>query len=366
MSEVKDLEQELFLKEEEVAKRHFWTGTALVYIALYIPGLFFEPLTVLGAELHWYQVVVVAQIIITINSFRTQQPNEVGALLLFGQYLYQTKPGLVFAPPFVTEWRHEDSTLRQFEIPGDLPDRYGGAKTIRVTTAPSAEKEENSTDPLDTGRLTLEGSFAVASKLDTRPGAFRQFIEHVGTMENFKQMADDLVVNRFSKEVIKRTPSRVLQDWDELDRTSRELLREKVGSFGFDTKKLDVFAKGFDLPHRVNEALAERTKQHVNVETSRLEGEASKARDTLVAEGRKALKRAELDGTIEALAETKEKIGLSPDQALVLAYNEVIGKALENATYTLLPQGRGGVLDPATMMAIMQEVLKDGRNGGVT
>jgi hypothetical protein len=50
----------------------------------------------------------------------------------------------------------------------------------------------------------------------------------------------------------------------------------------------------------------------------------------------------------------------------VLAYNEVIGKALEKAQYTLLPQGKGGILDPASMMAIMQEAVKAGRQGGGT
>ena len=125
-----------------------------------------------------------------------------------------------------------------------------------------------------------------------------------------------------------------------------------------------MYAKGFDLPHRVNEALAERTKQHVNVETSRLAGEAEKVKNILVAEGVKALKRAEIDGTTEALIRAKKDLGLSPEQAIVLAYNEVVAKALENARYTLLPQGKGGLLDPATMMAVMQEAVNVSREGG--
>jgi regulator of protease activity HflC (stomatin/prohibitin superfamily) len=371
MEHIRDSEQDQFSKDEPLAKRRFFIGVLLAHVVAYIPEFFLPVLEVFKVEAYWYQFVLVVQIVLFINSFKNQQPDEVGGLLLFGGWLYQTNPGLVYAPPLVTVWRHDSALLQQREIPGDLPERYGGAKTIRLTTAPSArvmepggdtETKKETRDPLDTGRLTLEGSFVVAARLDRKPGAYRQFIERVGTFENFLQIADDLTVNRFSKEVIKRTPSQVFAEWDEIDKTSKALLIEKVGEFGF--AELDVFAKGFDLPHRVNEALANRTKEHINVETKRLEGLGDKEKNILVAVGVKAMKEAEVGGTISALVRAKSELGMTPEQALFLAYQEVIAKALEKAQYTLLPQGKGGVLDSASMMAVMQEAIKAGREGG--
>ena len=362
-----DGEQERFSKDERVARSRFFIGVLLAHVVIYLPELVLPPLSVFGVEAHWYQLVLVTQIVLLINSFKSQQPDEVGALLLFGKWLYQTKPGLVYSPPLITVWRHDSALLQQREIPGDLPERYGDVKTIRLTTAPSAsttksDRENTSTDPLETGRLTLEGSFVISQRLDTKPGAYRQFIERVGSFENFLQIADDLTVNRFSKEVIKRTPAQVLAEWDELDAKAKGMLLEKIGEFGF--AELDVFAKGFDLPHRVNQALADRTKQNVDVETKRLEGLGEKEKNLLIAVGIKALKEAEVGGTVSALVRAKEEFGMSTEQALFLAYQEVIAKSLEKAQYTLLPQGRGGMLDPASMMAVMQEAIKASRDGG--
>jgi len=310
-----DVEQEKLARKEQQAKNMFFLGASIVHVVLLFVAWTLPPVVIFGTSISPLLVVVCVLAFVLTQSFETQQPDEVGGLLLFGRFLYQTEPGLIYSPPLVCKWLHESSTLQQFEIPGDLPEQYNNQKTIRVTTAPSGQTNaersgsDDKHDPLNTGRLTLEGSFVIQARLDKRPGAFQQFIERIGSMDAFVKIADDLTVNRFSKEVIKRTPSQVLSQWEEIDRVSQESLEAKVGDYGF--AELHVFAKGFDLPHRVNEALADRTNQHIGVETKRLEGLGEKQKNELVAVGVQALKKAEIAGTVDALVETKEKLGWS-------------------------------------------------------
>lgn len=365
-----DVEQEGYAKKSRTTKKYFWLITVVVYTLLYIPEVFLNSLfSFFEISAGWWHFMFAFQVAYTLASLRTQQQNEIGAKLFFGKVLYETEPGLVFVPIFFCDLMKESVNLQQWEIPTDLSELYGSdeegkqIKTLRMTTAPApkngtSDDVDKKGDPLQTGRLTLEGKLIVSARIDKKSGGFTQFIERIGNMDNFLKIADDIAVNTFRKEIAKRSPSEVFVDWHDIEIQATEGLKEKIGSFGF--TELDVRSKEFDLPHTVNKALATRTAAYTGVETQRLEGEGKKQHDLLVAEAVKALAAAPIAGRIEALVKAMSKDGLelTSEQAVFMAYQEVIKEAFEKANYTLLPQGQGGFLDPASMMSIMQEAVK--------
>ncbi len=363
-----DEEQGKLAKKSQTGKLVFWTSTVTIYFLLYLPEFFLPSFMVMEVKLQWWYMILFFEIVYTIVSFEEQRQNEVGAKLFFGKILYETTPGLVFVPLLFCELVKESSLLLQWEVPTDLPEFYGmdkegkPIKSLRMTTAPASAPKTTDKgkegDPLQTGRLTLEGKILILARIDKKPGGFSQFIERMGSVDNFLKVADDLTVNTFRKEIAKKSPSEVFEEWSDVEDTARTALKKRVGSYGF--SDLDVRSKEFDLPHRVNESLADRTSAHVRVETLRLEGEGQMKRDLLVAKAVKALEAAPIEGRIKALkiATKKDGMKLTSDQAIFLAYQEVIKSALEEANYTLLPQGQGGMLDPASMMSVMHEAIK--------
>lgn len=366
--------QEEYAKESKSGEKKFWIAVGIGYLIIYIPSFFVPPVMFGTIHLSWWIFVLFLQIIYTIASLREQKQNEVGAKTFFGKVLYETGPGLVFTPFFFCEHIKASSLIKQWEIPTDLPLLYGKDKegnpitSLRMTTAPTQsmksegeKKEEN--DPLQTGRLTIEGKILVLARLDKEPGGFFQFVETMGSLNNFLEIADDLAVNTFRKEIAKKSPSEVFEEWEKIEQLATEALVKRVGSYGF--VDLSVKAKEFDLPYKVNQALAARTSAHASVETERLKGEGIMKRDILVAKAVKALETAPIEGRIEALivAMNKDGMNLTAEQAVFMAYQEVIKSALKDANYTLLPQGQGGMLDPASMMSIMQEAIKVSQEG---
>jgi hypothetical protein len=57
----------------------------------------------------------------------------------------------------------------------------------------------------------------------------------------------------------------------------------------------------------------------------------------------------------------KGGLGLTQEQALALAYQEVLRQGLSGAQYSLLATGKGGILD---MAAMIQEALTGTKRGG--
>jgi regulator of protease activity HflC (stomatin/prohibitin superfamily) len=326
---------------------------ATIYVALFIPEIFVAPILLFGDRkatteeavaqqvwAHYWHFVLFLEIVYNLlaiirkpnekpanplpegmrPSFFLEQTNdEVGAILLFGRYLYTTSPGLIYRPPGITRHRRDSILIQQWEIPKDIPELYDEDEksVLRMTSAPAqnaVKADDPNADPLATGRLTLSVTCTVSARLDTKPGAYRAFIERIGTIRNFLQITDDVVVRRLRQEVIRRTPSSVLSEWEDLERGAQQRLKDRVGNFGF--AELDLGVKKFDLPKRVNEALADRTKEFINVESQRLAGQATLARDTLVAKAKRLLKSAELNGTIDALKRAQmEKGGLGLTQS---------------------------------------------------
>ncbi len=390
--------------EERSNRAKFWICMAGIYVALFIPEIFVAPILLFGDRkatteeaiaqqvwAHYWHFVLFLEIVYNLlaiirkpdekpanplpegrrPSFFLEQTNdEVGAILLFGKYLYTTGPGLVYRPLGITRHRRDSILIQQWEIPKDIPELYAEDERteLRMTSAPAqndVDAEDSNADPLATGRLTLGVTCTISSRLDTKPGAYRSFVERIGTIRNFLQITDDIVVRRLRQEVIKRTPSKVLSEWEDLENDAKGRLTARVGLFGF--ADLDLGVKKFDLPKRVNEALADRTKAFIAVGEQRLQGQATLARDTLVAKANRLLKSAELNGTIDALKRAqmeKSGLGLTPDQALILAYQEVLRQGLSGAQYSLLATGKGGILD---MAAMIQEALTGTkRRGGTT
>jgi len=360
-----DQEQEKFARESERGRRSFWNVVFIAYVCAYLPQFFvFEPLWKGETlSLWWWQVVFLFQTVYSVASLQSQEANEVGAKMFFGRLVHQTEPGPVFVPLFFCSLEKESALLQQWELPTDVPELYSGEKTLRITTAFPKNEGSDEKDPLQTGRLTLEGSVVVQARLDTKVGGFYQFIKRIGSTENFLRIIDDAVVNTIRKGAARKTPSEIFEGWNDLEKEAKEILAGRVGVAGF--SELEVRVKGFDLPKRVNEALADRTAAHAAVETERLKGLAQKKHDLLVAEANAALKSAEIKGVVDAIASKKAKnLGITKEYALILAQQEVMGKALEKAKYTLLPAGGGGMLDPATITSVVLQAIKANKVGG--
>lgn len=284
-----------------------------------------------------------------------QGPNEVGALFVFGRYVCGTNPGLVYTPIGIITHRSDSVLIQQVEIPTDLADRYTDPETgkplttLRMTTSPALQNTEGATtsstdDPLATGRLTLEVSVVISYRLSRSDEAYRAFVERIGTIEDFLQIVDDEVVTALRKEIAQVTPSQVFEQWKTIEGKVEDALRARVGEQGFDD--LRVVVKAFDLPQRVNEELAERTKAHIAVGTERLKGDQARERDTRVAEANRALAAARIQGIIDAFHVANPEMTLTEGQLVVLAHQAMLAEVLPTADHTAYGLGQGGLLDP--------------------
>ncbi len=312
-------------------------------------------------------VLLCVQIVYTIASLRTQQQNEVGGIFQFGRFLFQTKPGLLYVPPFICSLQKVSSNEMNIEIPKDTPWLYPELwepgsdgkvqnKTLRMTTAFPKKDETDENDPLQTGRLTLEGTIALQIKLDSKPGAFRQFIEQVGSIRNFIEITDDSVVTAVRRDVVNKTPSEVFKKWKRINTNAEQQMDRYRDGCGF--SKMSVKVKGFDLPKRVNEALADRTSAHVGVETGRLKGKSKGEELREQAVGERAAAAASSQGLVDALIlaqKSKEDggLGFTEEQALAMLGIQQIREGMEKSTYAILPgSGQpGSPMDPATTSA---------------
>lgn len=377
--------------------RWYWVIVLVVHALMYVPGLFLGPIIATEAlTLSYWHVVLFIQVVYDYLSFtrvthiitKTQEiegekikttalvvgqgPNEVGALYAFGFYICGTGSGLVYAPLFIIEHRRDSVLVQQTEIPGDLPSRYTDPETgtplqtLRMTTSPASKNttskdvqasvdendgtqkkgtdEEVDVDPLATGRLTLEVAATISYRLSRDPANYRRFVESVGSIDEFLQIADDEVITSLRREIALATPSEVFVQWKEIEARVKQSLIDRFGNLGFDD--LDLNVKEFGLPKRVNEALADRTKENIAVGTERLKGEQAKQRDTRIAQANRALAAANLQGIIDAFRLANPGMELTEGQLLVLAHQSMLQTTLPTTQHTAYGLGVGGLLDP--------------------
>lgn len=349
----------------------FWCVVLFAHAVLFVPAFVLEPLTVTlfglieETKMGWWVVSVVLMFLLNANpsSWAAQQQGFVGGKSAFGKLWYQTSPGLIYTLWGIFTHESAECRLKNLELPIDLPERYAGTdeeKVLRMTSAHAKEvvregaQDVASMDPLSTGRLTLEVTIPVEYSLDNSPGAWRQYVNRIGSEARLLQIVDDRVVGSVRQEVVNHTPSEVFAQWKAIEASAGEEVDDLSRNCGI--HQIRVRVKGFDLPHRVNEALADRTTQHTNVERDRLAGLGSKLKDTLTAEGKLALEQVPLRARIDQLRRAKMRsLGLTNEQALQLAQIEVMGTSLTEANYSLIPRSADGTLEPATFGALMDE-----------
>lgn len=337
----------------------FWLVVVVTHVVLFLPSFLFEPLKISFGEeptyFHWVYFSVFLCVLLNLLPFswKTQKQGFVGGKNAFGALLYQTGPGPIYLFWGICTHEPEECRLNNKEIPTDIQDRYPPDQKdrLRMTTAPAQGNSAGSgDDPLATGRLTLEVSIPIEWKLSSEPGAWRQWVDKVGSPERLLEIIDDRVVNEVRKEVTIHTPSEVFTEWRTIEAKALAQVDE-ISDAGLDSLRVRV--KEFDLPERVNKALADRTAQHANVETKRLEGLADKLKDELRAHGLRALAEAPLQAVVNVVEEGVRK-GMTSEELGRLAYAQLMQTALQNAQYSLIPQGSGGVLDPATLAALFE------------
>jgi len=296
-----------------------------------------------------------------------QGPDQVGGLMVFGMWLTQTKPGLVYAPRWITSYQADSINIQQKEIPGDLPERYPppsgedrvvtlrmtSAPTEGETTSPDEEQVKAPQDPLATGRLTLEVSVAVSYRLSDAQGEYQKFVRNVGSEDRFLQIADDEIVSLLRQEVARHTPSQIYTQWQQIEHAAENALKRRVGGFGFE--EIRVTVKGFEVPKRVNEAFADRTAASINVGTERQKGMQTLARETLVAQANEKLAAADVNGVINAIKEANPGVVISEDDRMAIARLVLFAKTLPSANATYFDMGGGGLV-PAMLGPLLEKL----------
>lgn len=350
-------EQRGFAKDDKHYKKMFiWVAAAVNTLLFFLTfiGLGKEMFVFYGESYSYFEVFFTLLAVYNLSSIRSQSPGEVGGILFLDKYLFQTKQGVQYAPLFLCTFRKESALLRNWEIPKDVlhlyPELKGMVKKEDGTEVPIEQvlhlttknaTDENSKDSIDTGRLTYDATVIVEARLDTSTGAFRQFLERVGDIDTFLRIVDDVVVNYIRKEVIKRIPSQVLEEWKQIERRANRKLEEKIGLSGFAEHSVRV--KDFEVPKRVSEQFADSAKAKEAIKAARSDAKSDRL-----------AKKAPLQAVLEVVDSSNGK--LSTDQAMKILYQGTISKSFENAKYTYLPQGKGGLMDPVYMMSVMEEV----------
>ena len=363
-----DLEQEKFARKSARNRLLFWIMLVVICAGMFtIATVVGEVVNIGGYSLQAWLPVFVSLCLYASVSFTTQDAGKVGAKLLFRGLFYETSPGLIFIPYGIFTHEERSVAVEQKELPTDVPELYGNeedgskVKYIRMTTKfPSSgsqkASDQNTNDPLETGRLTFNTLITVSFSVSNKPGAFFQYFTRMQTLERFLGIADDVAVGYVKKQVKQRSPSKVLEDWQDIENNATALLNESVKGYGVEDVKITV--KEFGLSRDVNTALSERTAAQTNVETQRLKGEGEKKLNIEQAQGIQAKKKAELVGPFEALSEAIKKLGFTNEQALFLANQEAVARMYEKAKYSIVPSGKGGFMDQAAFMAVMQEAIQ--------
>ncbi len=374
----RDIDQEQCAREDIVSRRLFWLYVIIAHVALFAPAFLVGPweFTLFGTTFTVSLAYVSLFLAIVLNAhpsaWGSVDEADVAGKYLFGRLMYQLSPGAVYLFWGFATFKAESRQRKNREIPGDLPELYQNSdqsQVLRMTSAPARaddtigkdELEVLGLDPLQTGRLTLEATIPVRFQLDSRPGAYRQWVREVGTEAALLRLVDDEVVTFVRQEVVRNTPSEIFIEWAALQQRAQERVNVIMRKCGI--RDLRVTIKQFDLPHSVNSALAARTAAHTNIGTEHMTGMGKKLRQELEAKGLEALTAAPVRAYVNELAAAMRSrrgggLELKSEQALMFAWMQTIGSALENAQYSFVPQPGGGMFDPMSFMAMVQEGMK--------
>jgi regulator of protease activity HflC (stomatin/prohibitin superfamily) len=190
---------------------------------------------------NWGWVIMSVQVVYTTFSFRIVGPEDLAAILLFGNPKCEVKSGLQVVPWIICALRKESRLAIQIQIPGEPEeidksglDKEGlmeGKKVlpIRVTTGSYETAKANplfaddpaltESDPLNL-RMTVEVTAVIRFKILS----IIRFIQNIGSMKEAKKQLRDAAEAVLKGELAKRTPALIIAHWAEINNEIRRVL----------------------------------------------------------------------------------------------------------------------------------------------